>query len=150
MGRCVCSADPALPCPEDIVYNCSKPNAAAYFFAKLGKPCKSMICSSLVQFDPFCYMQPPPLQLVHRVFGEFVSDAAGIQPSPDTFDFVLETCALLADFYPDESIRQQLFNRHLAQYLGKTIYRVSLTSGVSATDGSIVDNLEKPEVMSQI
>ncbi len=101
-------------------------------------------------FSAFSYMlQPPPLQLVHRVFGGFVSDAASIQPSPDTFDFVLETCALLADFYPDESIRQQLFNRHLAQYLGQTIYRVRLTSGVSATDGSIVDNLEKPEVMTQ-
>ncbi len=86
------------------------------------------------------------MQLVHRVFGEFVADAASIQPLPDTFDFVLEACALVADFYPDESIRQQLFSRHLEQYLGKPIYRVNLTSGVSATDGSIVDKLEKPEV----
>jgi len=58
----------------------------------------------------------------------------------------LEACALLAEFYSDESVRQQLFNKRLEQYLGKPIYSVKLTSGVSATDGSIVDKPEKPEV----
>ena len=55
--------------------------------------------------------------MVHRVFGEFEADSASIQPSPDTFDFVLEACGLLAEFYPDEYMRQQLFNDCLAQYL---------------------------------
>ena len=44
-------------------------------------------------------LQPPPLQLVHRAFGEFMVDAATIQPSPDTFDFILESCAFLAEVY---------------------------------------------------
>lgn len=55
-------------------------------------------------------VQAPPLALVHEVFGEFLTDAAGIQPAPDTFDFVLKACAMLADFHLDEKIRQQLFN----------------------------------------
>ena len=93
-------------------------------------------------------MQPPPLQLVHRVFGEFEADAASAQPSPDTFDFVLEACGLLAEFYPDEGVRQQLFNKCLEQYLSKTIYRVKLTAGVSETDGSIVDTPNMPEVIA--
>ena len=91
-------------------------------------------------------MQPPPLQLVHKVFGQFEADAASVQPSPDTFDFVLEACGLLAEFYPDEGVRQQLFNKCLEQYLSKSIYRVKLTSGVSETDGSIVNTPDIPEV----
>ncbi|KAL0049923.1 hypothetical protein WJX82_000834 [Trebouxia sp. C0006] len=87
----------------------------------------------------------PPLQLVHRVFGKFETDAASIQPSPDTFDFVLEACGLLADFYPDEGVRQQLFNKHLEHYLDQSIYRVKLTSGVSETDGSIANTPNMPE-----
>lgn len=91
-------------------------------------------------------LQVPPLQLVHRVFGEFGADAACVQSSPDTFDFVLAACGMLADFYPDESKRWQLFNKRLEQCLSKPIYRVKLTSGVSETDGSIVDKLGMPEV----
>ena len=91
-------------------------------------------------------MQCPPLQLVHRVFGEFQEDVASIQPSPDTFDFVLEACGLLADFYPDERMTQQLFNRCLEKYLDREINAVKLTTGVSRTDGSIVDALHMPEV----
>ena len=91
-------------------------------------------------------LQPPPLQLVHRAFGEFVVDAASIQPLPDTFDFVLESCAFLAEFYPDERVRQQQFNKRLEQYLGKPIYGVKLNSGISETDGSIVDNPAMAEV----
>ncbi len=83
---------------------------------------------------------------MHRVFGEFEADAASVQPSLDTFDFVLEACGLLAEFYPDEGTRQQLFNRHLERYLGQSIYRAKLVSGVSETDGSIVDKLHMPEV----
>ena len=83
---------------------------------------------------------------MHRAFGEFEADAASIQPSPDTFDFVLEACRLLAEFYPDEGVRQQLFNKHLEHYLNKPIYRVKLTSGVSETDGSIVNTPDMPEV----
>lgn len=91
-------------------------------------------------------LQCPSLQLVHRAFGEFEADAASIQPSPDTFDFVLEPCRLLAEFYPDEGVRQQLFNKHLEHYLNKQIYRVKLTSGVRETDGSIVSTPDMPEV----
>lgn len=93
-------------------------------------------------------VQAPPLALVHEVFGEFLTDTAGIQPAPDTFDFVLAACAMLAGFYPDEKIRQQLFNSLLGNFLGKAIYSVSLTGGVSATDGSIVDDLKMPEVLT--
>lgn len=93
-------------------------------------------------------LQPPPFQLVHRVFGEFLAGAAGIQPSPDTFEFVLEMCAVLTDFHPDERIRQQLFNKRLEQYLGKPISGVKLASGISETDGSIVDKLDMPEVIA--
>lgn len=91
-------------------------------------------------------LQPPPLQLVHRAFGEFMADAASVQPSPDTFDFVLESCAFLAEFYPNESVKQQQFNKRLEQYLGKPIYCVNLTGGMSETDGSIVDNPAMAEV----
>jgi hypothetical protein len=91
-------------------------------------------------------VQAPPLALVHEVFGEFLADADSIRPSPDTFDFVLELCAMLADFYGDEKYRQQHFNSLLGKFLGNEIYRVSLTDGVSATDGSIVDDLDNLEV----
>ena len=91
-------------------------------------------------------LQPPPLQLVHRAFGEFVEGTTSIQPLPDTFDFVLESCAFLAEFYPDEGVRQQQFNKRLEQYLGKPIYSVKLTNGISETDGSIVDNPAMAEV----
>ncbi|KAK9919159.1 hypothetical protein WJX75_009796 [Coccomyxa subellipsoidea] len=87
----------------------------------------------------------PPLALVHEVFGEFLADADSIRPSPDTFDFVLELCAMLADFYGDEKYRQKHFNSLLGKFLGNEIYRVSLTDGVSATDGSIVDDLDNLE-----
>ena len=93
-------------------------------------------------------MQSLPLQLVHEIFGEFLADAAKIEPSPDTFDFVLEACGGLADFYPDESQRQMWFNDHLEHYLGKPINRAKLTIGVSETDGSIVDRQSSlPEVI---
>ena len=91
-------------------------------------------------------LQCPPLQLVHRVFGEFETDAASIQPSPDTFAFVLKACGLLADFYPNKSERQQLFNKQLEHYLDQSIYRVKLTSGFTRTDGSIVNMPYMPEV----
>lgn len=93
-------------------------------------------------------VQAPPLALVHEVFGEFLTDAAGIQPAPDTFDFVLKACAMLADFHLDEKIRQQLFNWELGNFLGKTMHSVNPTDGVSATDGSIVDDWNKPEVLT--
>ena len=63
-----------------------------------------------------------------------------------TFDFVVEACGLLADFFPDEGMRQQLFNKHLEHYFDKSIYKVQLTSGVSETDGSIVNTPNMPEV----
>ncbi len=91
-------------------------------------------------------LQSPPLQLVHEVFGEFLSDAASIQPLPDTFDFVLEICTLLADFYPDERTRQQLFTKRFEVYLDRPIYTASLANGVTATDGSLVDSVTNPEV----
>ena len=84
-------------------------------------------------------LQPPPFELVHRTFGEVVADAANIQPISDTFDFVLEACALLAHIHLDERVKQRHFNIRLEQYLGKPIHRVRLTSGMRATDGSIVD-----------
>ena len=114
---------------------------------KLHTTLKYKVSGSPLQFEQSMYkLQCPPLQLVHRVFGEFETDAASIQPSPKTFDFVLEACGLLADFYPDEGVRQQLFNKHLEHYLNQSIYRVKLTSGVSETDGSIVNTPNMPEV----
>ena len=85
---------------------------------------------------------------MHKRFGEFLTDAARIQPSPDTFDFVLEACGGLADFFPNESQRQMWFNEHLEHYLGKPINRAKMTVGVSETDGSIVDcQSSLPEVI---
>lgn len=113
---------------------------------KLHTILKYKVSGSPLQFEQSMYkLQCPPLQLVHRVFGEFETDAASIQPSPDTFDFVLEACGLLADFYPNEGVRQQLFNKHLEHYLDQSIYRVKLTSGVSETDGSIANTPNMPE-----
>lgn len=66
-------------------------------------------------------LQPPPSQLVHRAFGEFVVGAASIQPLPDTCDFVLESCAFLAEFCPEEGVREQQSNKRLERYLGKHI-----------------------------
>ena len=83
---------------------------------------------------------------MHKVFGEFEADAASVQPSSKTLQFVLEACGLLADFYPDESVRQQLFNKLLGKYLENHIFKVALTQGVSQTDGSIVNDPAKPEV----
>ena len=112
--------------------------------------CRLLLCTKLLAVSSYkgiCVTAaPPPPQLVHRVFGESEADAASIQPSPDTFDFVLEACGVLADFYPDEGVRQQLLNKCLEKYLSKSIYRVKLTSGVSETDGSIVDTRDMPEV----
>ena len=91
-------------------------------------------------------MQAPPLALVHEVFGEFLTNAVGIQPSPDTYEFVLEACAMLANFFDDEKYRQRIFNGLLGRYLGKDIYRVHVAKGVSTTGGSIVDEIDMPEV----
>ncbi len=82
------------------------------------------------------------------MFGEFLTNAAGIQPSPDTFDFVLAACATLGNFHEHEKTRQRVFNCLLGTFLGKDIESVNLTDGASATDGSIVDKLDKPEVLT--
>ena len=38
----------------------------------------------------------------------------------------------------------------MERFLGKKIFSVSFTDGISATDGSIVDKLDKPEVMTLV
>ena len=54
----------------------------------------------------------------------------------------------LADFHVPREITQFYFNSLLQNFLGKEIVRVKLTDGASATDGSIVDKLDNPEVMT--
>ena len=54
--------------------------------------------------------------------------------------------AFLQNFILMRACDSSCSNKCLEQYLDKSIYRVQLTSGVSETDGSIVDTLDAPEV----
>ena len=93
-----------------------------------------------------CDMQAPPFALVDKVFAEFADNYATIEPSRESLDFVVDACNLLAQFLPDEEVRQQKFLALLGARMGKQFYSVSMAQGVTATDGSIVDDIAGPEV----